>query len=83
MPRYITCDFEIGLINSLKHEFTESKISGCYFHLKQSIFKKLKKLNISLENSTLIRSKIENLSMLKCDEIASGINFMKSYLCRV
>ncbi|KAF0990215.1 hypothetical protein HZS_5830 [Henneguya salminicola] len=44
MPESITVDLEKGLLNAFKHEFTESKIIGCYFHLKQALFRKLKKL---------------------------------------
>ncbi|KAF0987953.1 hypothetical protein HZS_3714 [Henneguya salminicola] len=41
IPRNITLDFEIGRINVIKHEFSESIIGGCYFHSKKAIYKKI------------------------------------------
>ncbi|KAF0987250.1 hypothetical protein HZS_4401 [Henneguya salminicola] len=39
MPKYITTDFEKGLIKAINYEFPESKIIGCYFHFKQKLIK--------------------------------------------
>ncbi|KAF0985427.1 hypothetical protein HZS_6368 [Henneguya salminicola] len=48
MTRTITTDFEKALISAVKQEFAESRILGCYFHLKQALQRKLKKkLNFS------------------------------------
>lgn len=77
MPKFITCDFEKGLLKALKYEFPDSKISGCYFHLKQAIFKKLKKINISHENFNIILTKIELLTLIDCQDINLGIQFIK------
>ncbi|KAF0987927.1 hypothetical protein HZS_312 [Henneguya salminicola] len=44
MPVSITVDFEKGLLKTCKHEFTESKVIGCYLYLYQALFRKLIKL---------------------------------------
>ncbi|KAF0986706.1 hypothetical protein HZS_2659 [Henneguya salminicola] len=47
MPKFITTGFEITLIKAIKYEFTESIVSGCYFHLKQALKRKLQKFRLS------------------------------------
>ncbi|KAF0988988.1 hypothetical protein HZS_2075 [Henneguya salminicola] len=37
MPKIITTDSEIALIKAIKYDFTESRVSRCYFHLKQAL----------------------------------------------
>ncbi|KAF1740923.1 hypothetical protein MXB_1558 [Myxobolus squamalis] len=34
IPRGSIVDFEIGLLNYVKYKFTESIITGCYFHFQ-------------------------------------------------
>ena len=41
------CDFEKSLMNSLKKEFKNSKINGCYFHYIKSLWKKVRKLGLT------------------------------------
>ncbi|KAG0441854.1 hypothetical protein DMUE_0745 [Dictyocoela muelleri] len=41
-PKYIVIDFELAAHNSLKNNFINSEIKGCYFHLTQIIVKFLK-----------------------------------------
>lgn len=45
MPSSIVVDFEQALINACKYEFKESIMIGCYFHMKQALYRKLKKIN--------------------------------------
>lgn len=78
MPRIITSDFEIALITAIKHEFPESRLLCCYFHLKQSIKRKLKKIKISSENSDVILSKIQLLTVVPITEISVAIEFINT-----
>ncbi|KAF0985319.1 hypothetical protein HZS_6860 [Henneguya salminicola] len=56
MPKIITVDFEYSLIWPVKHEFTASKILGCYFYYKQALLRKLTKFKICMENTKAILS---------------------------
>ncbi|KAF0990297.1 hypothetical protein HZS_7986 [Henneguya salminicola] len=67
MPMMITVDFEYYLISSVKHEFTESKILGCYFHSYKPHIQGCP-------------SNIELLAVLKISEVIDGINYIKSLL---
>jgi hypothetical protein len=40
-PQFIFCDFEIGLINSLKKIFKNSTVKGCYVHLCRIIWRRV------------------------------------------
>lgn len=45
-PSIIKCDYEIAALNSLNMNFPLANISGCSFHLGQSIQRKLKEFGI-------------------------------------
>ncbi|KAF0985521.1 hypothetical protein HZS_2887 [Henneguya salminicola] len=45
MPITISLDLQKGLANACKQEFSGSILMGCYFHLKQAYYRKLKKFN--------------------------------------
>ncbi len=47
-PNRITCDFETGLIPALQLEFN-ARITGCYFHFTQAIFRKVQQLGLAVE----------------------------------
>ncbi|XP_068245328.1 uncharacterized protein [Palaemon carinicauda] len=40
-PKTIMVDFEIGMIKSLQLAFPQSEIKGCFFHLCQSLYRKV------------------------------------------
>lgn len=44
------CDFEKSLIKSIREEFHESKLNGCYFHYVKSIWKKILNLGLAKKN---------------------------------
>ena len=45
--RYVTCDFEQGAYNALRFVFGQNvRIVGCFFHLKQSTFRKAVELGL-------------------------------------
>ncbi|KAF1741120.1 hypothetical protein MXB_1973 [Myxobolus squamalis] len=37
IPRCCIFDFEIGLLNSVKYQFTKSITTGCYIHFQQAL----------------------------------------------
>lgn len=78
MPSVITVDFEKSLISAVKHEFPQSRILGCFFHLKQALFRKLRKIT---RNSSFIHSTLDNIELLTVipsAEISFGIQYIKS-----
>ena len=54
----INCDFEKSLINSIREEFIDIKIYGCYFHYIKALWQKARNLNLTkkkfLENTKLL-----------------------------
>lgn len=80
MPKIITTDFEKALISAVKQEFPDTKILGCYFHLKQALHRKLKKYHISTSNLTVILQKIELLTIIPSHQIPKAIDYIKSLL---
>lgn len=77
MPKILTLDFEKGLISAVNHQFPQSKIHGCYFHLKQSLRRKLIKLKIESQKINIILSNVELLTLLPVPEIPTGIEYIK------
>lgn len=43
IPKRIMCDFEIALQNSIKENFSNSVVDGCYFHYVKILWDKIKK----------------------------------------
>ena len=48
-PDQIVTDFEIGLMNAVHFEFPRTKISGCFFHLNQSIWRGVKRFGLATD----------------------------------
>ncbi|KAF1741687.1 hypothetical protein MXB_2410, partial [Myxobolus squamalis] len=71
MALIIMSDFEFSLIAALKHEFPESIIMCCYFHLMKARERKTKKYKISNENenSSRILQNIELLTVIPISEL--------------
>lgn len=42
-PGHVSCDFEAAFINTLRQQFPDADIRGCYFHFCQAILRYLKK----------------------------------------
>jgi len=80
-PGCIHCDFEIGLINAIKEQFTEIKVVGCYFHFKQALLKKMKEIGIPAEERSLAMKEgvLDVLTVIPHEEIETkGIAYVKS-----
>ena len=73
-------------MKSLRDEFARdcpSNISGCYFHWKQAIRRKLIELKVSREYITALVGQgglIEMLTMLPYDDIDRGIAYIRAHL---
>ncbi|KAF0991014.1 LOW QUALITY PROTEIN: hypothetical protein HZS_2708 [Henneguya salminicola] len=72
MPCILTTDLEKALILSIKQEFPESKIHGCYFHLMQAIRKNL--------DMSILFSKMELLTQISHSEINDAITYIQTFL---
>jgi len=46
-PKRFTCDFELAAIQACQSIFPNTKISGCFFHYSQSIWRKIQELGLS------------------------------------
>ena len=46
LPRRITVDFELGLLQAVELQFLTAKIQGCFYHYSQSIWRKVQKLGL-------------------------------------
>lgn len=51
-PQYIISDFEIGAINAAKKYFPESKLHACFFHLGQSVWRRIQALGLQDRHTT-------------------------------
>ena len=45
--RLVTMDFERAAINAFLEKFPQSNVAGCFFHLGQSVYRKVKELGLS------------------------------------
>lgn len=46
-PDHIITDFESGLMTAIAFEFPRSKLSGCYFHFNQSLWRGVQRFGLS------------------------------------
>ena len=75
-PTSILVDFEKAAINAAKSTFQHTEIKGCYFHLLQSLIRKVKKLDLfeeytsNKESRTLIRL-LPSLSFVPIEDVES------------
>ncbi|KAF1742319.1 hypothetical protein MXB_842, partial [Myxobolus squamalis] len=74
MPRCCIVDFEIRLLNSVKHQFTESIIAGCYFHFQQALLRKMKKFQIPKLVCEECSKNIYIFTIVSINEINIAIN---------
>jgi hypothetical protein len=47
-PTRVVCDFEQSIILAIETEFPRAKVSGCYFHFCQSLYRKINSLGLGL-----------------------------------
>jgi hypothetical protein len=56
-PNTLSEDFESEVIKILKARFPSSKISGCTFHMRQAIWRKLQELTSSTFSTRMLTSR--------------------------
>ncbi|KAG0423913.1 hypothetical protein DMUE_6119, partial [Dictyocoela muelleri] len=81
----IILDFEIASYNSICKMFTNSKLYGCSFHLGQIVWRKIQKLNFSIEliNNVQIKLQVKMilaLSFVSTENVLAYAGTLKSYL---
>jgi hypothetical protein len=81
-PKYIMIDFKIGAICATKHVFDDSvQIKGCFFHLCQSMWRKIQHLRLSsvyknYKNIRMNCDMINALAFLLHSEVSSGMAYL-------
>ena len=84
-PKTVSCDFELALINAVQSIFPFAKITGCLFHWKQAIFRKLSSLKFHNEKEIISyamhKFSMDILTVIPKNEIITkGIPFVKDNL---
>ena len=82
-PLYIITDFELGVINASRTVFPTIQNKGCFFHLGQSVWRKVQSLGLSKmygenENFSLIVRHLPALAFLPSAEIAASFTRVKA-----
>ena len=73
-PTFMIVDFELASINALQQTFPRARVSGCLFHLRQSIYRSVQRYGLVDEyrrndNVSLSVRKLTALAFLPSDEI--------------
>ena len=42
-PRFVMLDFELSAVNAIRHQFPTARVTGCLFHLGQSIYRRVQR----------------------------------------
>jgi hypothetical protein len=79
-PRSIVTDYEKGLITAIQQQFSSSTIVGCFFHFKQALARKLKKIGISQEEIRLHLWKFDFMTVIAKEDINIGLDFISRIL---
>ena len=82
-PEMIKTDFELGSINAFRNIFPNVRISGCLFHLGQSIQRKVAKMGLKSLYKTDRRVKkfvrfLSSLSFVREDKVIETFNDLKN-----
>ena len=48
-PKSITCDFEAAFIAACRDIFDKAELNGCFFHFKQSMWRKVQECGLAAE----------------------------------
>ena len=88
-PLSVSCDFELGLINSIEEIFPDSEIHGCFFHLKKCIWRHIQEYGLvtsymdakNEENQTRLFCKmLACLAFVPVDDVISAFETLKKNL---
>ena len=84
-PQFILTDFEQAAINAAHAEFQGVQNKGCFFHLSQSVYRKVQASGLSIrygtdENFSLLIRQIPALAFLSPDDIPAAFDELKSHM---
>lgn len=76
-PEIVNMDFEVGAIKAIEEVFPRVQVQGCFFHLSQSIWRKVQEIGLSgmYKTSQEIRNTIRQcaaLAFLKPEKVEDG-----------
>ena len=65
-PVTLMCDFELAAMNAFRNRFPDSSMTGCFFHLSQSIFRQAvdKGLKVPYAQDEMLRKHVKYLAAL-------------------
>ena len=80
-PKFIIVDFELASINALQQKFPDAKVTGCFFHLAQNIYRSIQKnglVNLYKTNEDVALSirKLSALAFLPPEEICDAFSYL-------
>lgn len=86
-PTEFITDFEAGMRQSIRKNFPEATLRGCWFHYKRAVRQKCSKLGIdsffkSNRNALKIKRKLLNLPLLPAQHIPNAYSHIKSFAQR-
>lgn len=84
-PQFILTDFEQAAINAASREFQNVQNKGCFFHLSQSIYRRIQESGLSVhygtdENFSLLIRHIPALAFLPHDNIPAAFDELKGHM---
>lgn len=77
-PKVCIVDFEFALIKSIKMQLKKTKVIGCFFHFKQALLKRMKKIGMNEENINKISNDLNFLTILKKKELQKGLSYLEA-----
>ena len=82
LPSDVITDFEPALQNALSETYPTARLTGCFFHLKQAMIKRIKKENLigAYRNDPAIKQYLQSLmalGLLPPEEIVNTFNTVK------
>jgi len=82
-PRTVVCDFEVAVHNAVRNKLGHDiSIQGCFFHLRQSTYRKIQELGLSGVYKedvqfSMFCNQIDSLAFLPCEDVLQGMECLK------
>ena len=78
-PKVCVVDFEKALLGAVRHEFSYSRVPGCFFHFKQALTRKMVKCRVPEDEVLRANSLLNVLTLIPHNELSVGIAFVQSH----